>query len=1196
MLTLRSRIGLTQSGLAEILGVSRRALSSWEAGSSYPKVEHLTSFIELAIEHKVFSDGQVKEGVRALWSKAHQKTLLDEFWLNTLWPDPGTLPKVPPDVVSRSNVRTAQVDWDNALVVRSFHGREWELGLLSEWIIDEHCRVVSVLGMGGIGKSAVAVSLMHRVAEQFDVVIWRSLRDTPGCDGFLDDLQQVLVPRGLNELNATSEQRQSNLLGAMRSLRILLVLDNFETMLKEGEGAGRLRSGYEDLGRFLRQCAETEHRSCVLLTSREKLLDLIAHEGNRAPVRALRLARLDIEACKEILIEKGVNGIDADRARLIDVYAGNPLALKIVGQTIVDLFDGEISPFLDQGEVVFGSIRDLFDEQFSRLSDLEQAVLYWLAILREPVTLDGLRAVLAIPIPGVRLLEMVERLHHHSLIENGQSRGSFTLQSVVLEYTTARLISLASVEIRDGKLACLIEFGLELAQAREYVRQTQERLLVTPILAGLRSLFILQTAVEEQLRSLLSHLAALPFDKQGYGPANMVALLRRLRGDLRGLDLSRLALRGAFLQGVEMQDTKLIGAVIRECVFTDTFDAIWSVAISRDGRYWGASIGRGEVCVWEANGINLNLLWQVQAKMIRALAFSPDGTRLAGGSLDGILQTWDVSSGLPVWSGWHSTNINNLAYAPDGSLLASAGNDATVRLWEPQGGTHLQTLAHPGPVFAVDWSPNSRLLASGDAEGCIRLWEVGGTNAATCIQKLLGHTHWIRGLSFTPTGNFLASGSYDGTVKVWDIVNGGMCITLTGHTDRVQTVAWSSDGNTLASSGLDRSIWLWDVAQSSARAVLQGHTAPVYGLAFMPESDHLISGSDDGTLRVWDVRRGQSERVIQGYTAALYDVDWSQSSAQIVSGGANAHVTIWDVAGMTPLQVIRRHNWLVYGVGWSHNGRYLASSGWDRTVRLWDSTTGDWVETRDSDTFFYGLAWSPEGERLACGTYLKGVLVWEVSTHTRRWIGREQPTRFPRVAWSPDGRRLAAGGDDGYVYIWDAIDGTLVERLGGHAGAIKCLAWLSGGARLVTAGSGSEGGEIFVWDTQNWECIQNIKSHPGIVHAVAWGPGEETLVSGGSDGILRWWDVLKGECLQVREAHQGTVQALRRSPEGRQLASCGDDGAIMLWNLKTGEHLQTLRRDRPYERLNITGIQGLTDVEKDRLVLLGALDHMTSGG
>jgi WD40 repeat protein len=126
-----------------------------------------------------------------------------------------------------------------------------------------------------------------------------------------------------------------------------------------------------------------------------------------------------------------------------------------------------------------------------------------------------------------------------------------------------------------------------------------------------------------------------------------------------------------------------------------------------------------------------------------------------------------------------------------------------------------------------------------------------------------------------------------------------------------------------------------------------------------------------------------------------------------------------------------------------------------------------------------------------------------------------------------------------------------------------------------------------VWDAQTGARLYRLHEPSAGVYALTWSLGGGGLVSGGSDGRLYWWDLHHGESVRVCKAHEETVQALKVSPDGRRLASCGDDGAIKFWGLESGEHLHTLRRDRPYERLNITCTRGLTEAEIATLRALG---------
>lgn len=1241
MLTLRAAIGVTQAGLADHLGISRRAVGEWEAGSSYPKTEHLKKFIALGVKQRAFTSEHEAEEIRALWRAAHQKVLLDEYWLSallvqhpqiqysqsgsqqtgssTLSPvaiQPGRVsqenPKRPGDSIPGQQrpplalvvpVPVARrVDWGDALAVPAFYGREQELTLLKQWILQEHCRIISVLGMGGIGKSALTVRVMHQLAEHFDAVIFRSLRDAPSCEVLLDDCLQVLsatpdTPRAPDSRPPGLERLISLLLEHFRTSRVLIVLDNVESILEEGEVIGLYRPGFEGYGLLLSRVAEIEQQSCLLLTSREKLSELRPLEGKYAPVRSLRLSGLDISACQQLLAGNEVVGTAQDWIRLIEIYAGNPLALKIVAQSIADLFNGEIAQFLATGTVIFGTVAGLLGDQFARLSPLEQTVLYWLALAREPVTIEELLSMLVFPLPPVRVLEALDGLRRRSLVENGTAQGSFMLQSVVLEYVTEMLILEAVCEIQQQHLDVLIHYALEQAQAKEYVRMAQERMVVAALLARVQRMFQGKDELEQQMLSLLDQLRGRPIYAQGYGPANLMALLRLHYGHLRGIDLSNLVIRGANMQGIEMQEASLAGSTLIDSVFTEALNAPWSLAISHDGEYWAAGSMQGEVHVWRRGIQTLHLIWQAHTDTTIALSFSSDGHSLATGSWDGTIKLWDLESGVLLWSGWHTRSINCVACSPNANLLASSGNDRAIRLWNSWSGENIQTLMHDHPVYALAWSPNGRLLAGGDFAGNIHVWELQPGLPARRVQVFAAHTNWVDGLAFAPDGKTLASASWDGVVKLWELSSAHLLYTLSGHTDRVNRVAWSPDGRLLASCSYDKVIWIWDVEQSSYRTALRGHSAAVYAIAFTPDGTSLLSSSEDGTLRVWDVVSGQCIHVMQGYAVSCYDIDWSPDGTQLVSVSTDGAVTICDLSGRTPPRMLRGHKWIVFGVSWSPDGRRIVSSGWDSVLRLWDPLSGACTQIiRDPDypdLAFESVAWHPDGKLLACGTDKHGVQVWDVDARRRRWVAHgPHSVLIDDVAWSPDGAHLATTSDEGSVYLWDALDGTLLQSLPGHHGRVVSIAWSPDGRRLASCGGREGAGELFVWDMQHGERLCALEGHPGVVYAVSWGPGD-LLVSGCSDGILRWWNTQSGECTQTRDAHQGTIQSLRTSPDAQRLASCGDDGAIKIWDLCSAEYLQTLRCDRPYERLNITNIQGLTAAQKITLRTLGAIEEET---
>jgi transcriptional regulator with XRE-family HTH domain len=396
---LRTSIGLTQAGLADMLGVSRRAVAEWEGGLSYPKTERLKQLIALGVQQQAFPAGREAEVIRALWRAAHQKVLLDEAWLYALLAPPAPILLFPPAEPHAHHARaepaaSPRVDLVEALNVSHFAGREVEVAELTQWIVQERCRLVSVLGMGGIGKSALASYLGNRLAPHFEAVRWRSLRDAPSCEELVADCITFFSETPPAEFPISLEQRITQLVARMQAQRCLLVLDNFETLLASGDPEGGYLPGYEGYGRLIERLAESAHQSCVLLTSREKPKELAPLEGMRSPVRSLRLVGVDDQTAQEMLSDKELSGTPAAWQGLVASYAGNPLALKIVAQTITDLFGGDLDRFLQEGELIFNGVRPVLRQQVGLLTPLEHLLLTWLAVLREWTTLDTLSQVL----------------------------------------------------------------------------------------------------------------------------------------------------------------------------------------------------------------------------------------------------------------------------------------------------------------------------------------------------------------------------------------------------------------------------------------------------------------------------------------------------------------------------------------------------------------------------------------------------------------------------------------------------------------------------------------------------------------------------------------------------------------------------------------------------------------------------------
>ncbi|NJR62420.1 MAG: hypothetical protein HC769_28610 [Cyanobacteria bacterium CRU_2_1] len=1083
------------------------------------------------------------------------------------------------------SVATSRCDWGEAADVSLFYGRTEELTVLEQWIEIDRCRLIILLGIGGVGKTTLSIKLAQQIARAsyFDCVIWRSLRNAPSLESLLSDL----VPFVSHQQDTEAAMEQ--LIYWLRNFRCLVVLDNLETILQAGNRAGQYRSDYEEYGELFRTIGETAHQSCFILTSREKPAEIATLEGIELCVRSLRLTG-SLEVTQALIRAKGLFGSDAEKQQLCQLYGCSPLALKIVATCIQDLFDGDIGAFLEQDATVFSSIQVLLDQQFERCSPLEKIVMYWLAINREWSSISELAADIVPTVSKAELLEALESLSWRSLIE--KQSGKYTQQAVLMEYVSNHIIQQVCHEIVAQEISILNSHALLKAQGREYAKDAQINQILKPILNHLLTALNSSARIEKQLAQLLLKLQMTSPLEPGYAGGNLFNLLRQLQVDLTSYDFSQLALWQADLRDIDLHNVNFAHSDLSKTVFTETLAIPLTVQFSPDGKFLATGDVDSELRLWLANGKNL-LTCKGHTGWIWSIAFSPDGNSLASASEDQTIKLWDLRTGQfyqtlqghtrPVWS---------VKFSPDGQMLASSSEDQTLKLWDVYTGSCLRTLeGHTAWVRSIAFSADGKFLASGSDDRTLKLWDV---QTGDCLKTLQGHTQQIWSVAFSGGSQpLLASSSSDHTIKLWEIDTGDCLKTLQGHTNWVRTIAFSPDHQTLASGSEDQTIKLWNVQTGQCWQTLRGHKNWVRSMAFSPDGKMLASGSGDHTVKLWDINTGRCSQTLQGYTNRVWSVAFSpvpsdETEAIIASGHDDHTIRFWDIHTGECQHTLRGHTNAVCTVAFSPDGKILASGGSDQTIKFWDIRTMQCRRTLyGHSSRVWAIAFSLDGKTLASASDDHTVKLWDINTGQCRHTFQGHSSWVCSVAFSPEGI-IASSGHDQTVKLWNGITGECAHTFIGHTNWVWSIAFSPDG-KLLASGSGDH--TIKLWDVMTGNCLQTLSGHTSRIWSVAFSRDGKTLASGSSDQTVKLWDVHTGACYCTFHEHTNLVWSIAFSHNGKLLASGSQDETIKLWDVNTGKCLKTLTADRPYERMNITSVRGLTEAQLFSLRALGAIDY-----
>ena len=388
---------------------------------------------------------------------------------------------------------------------------------------------------------------------------------------------------------------------------------------------------------------------------------------------------------------------------------------------------------------------------------------------------------------------------------------------------------------------------------------------------------------------------------------------------------------------------------------------------------------------------------------VAAVAWSPDGKRIATGADDGV-RVWDAVTGENVLSLKHDHRVKSVAWSPDGKRIAT-GSAVGVWVWDAVTGENVLSLKHDHRVKSVAWSPDGSRIATGSAVG-VWVWDaVTGENVLS-----LKYGYRVESVAWSPDGSRIASGSDDG-VWVWDAVTGEELLSLE-HGNRVLSVVWSPDGSRIA-TGSNGGVWVWDAVTGENVLSLKHGGYRLESVAWSPDSSRIATSSTFDGVRVWDAVTGENVVSLK-HDHRVKSVAWSSDGSRIATGSA-VGVRVWDaVTGENVLSL--KHVYRVESVAWSPDGKRIATSSTFDGVRVWDAVTGEELLTVECD-YVTAVAWSSDGSRIAAGSD-GGVRVWDAVTG-EKLLSLKHDHRVDSVAWSPDSKRILTKTRRNEIRIWD---------------------------------------------------------------------------------------------------------------------------------------------------------------------------------